>query len=158
MKQFGQQQENNTVLTFKLGESNFAVPVHCVARVEQAAALTKVPNMPDYIMGLLNHHGTIIPVIDIRSVFAIKIQPLHPGNQFIIINAKMQNLAFVTDRIIGLSYIVSQTDMNSLIKNSLKITSAITDTNRQVFLFLSPEKLLEPFDLEKIRRLVLQSQ
>ncbi|MGM9991634.1 MAG: chemotaxis protein CheW [Candidatus Bruticola sp.] len=158
MKQFSQQKNDSPILTFKLAGSNFAVPLPCVMRVEQAAALLQVPNMPNHIIGLLNHHGTLIPVVDIRSIFSMATQPLHPSNQLVIIKAQKDNLAFVADQIIGLSSILSQTDMCSLIKTPLKIASAVTDTNQRIFLFLSPEELLAPFNLDEVRQLVQQNQ
>ena len=153
MEQFKPKTKNETILTFKLGESNFALSVNNIVRVEQAAAVTKVPNLPPHVLGLLNHHGVLIPVIDIRPALAMEALPLRPNNQFIIINRNSQLLAIVTDKIIGLTSYVTDTDLNSLVKFPLKISSIVSTQKEQIFLLIEPERLLEPIDLSELHKL-----
>lgn len=153
MEQLNPKTEATTILTFKLGESNFALPISAVVRVEQAAAVTKIPNLPPHVLGLLNHHGTLIPVIDIRSALTRKSCSLHPDNQFIIINRKSQLLAIVTDKIIGLTSHTANTDLNLLVRFPLKISNVISTKQERMFLLLNPERLLDPIDLDKLHEL-----
>ncbi len=150
MDKFNRKAESATILTFKLGESNFAIPIDYVVRVEQAAAITKIPNLPQHILGLLNHHGTLIPVVDIRSALTFESSPLRPENQFIILNRKSQNLAIVTDKIIGLTSPTTNVETNSLFKFPLKISEVITVEGDQVLLLITPEHLLDSIDLSDL--------
>ena len=54
------------VLTFKLGEEVFAVEVAKVREILDVTTITKVPQTPDYMRGVINLRGGVVPVIDLR--------------------------------------------------------------------------------------------
>jgi len=56
----------NSYLTFKLGEEEFAVHVSNVLNILEMTGITKVPQTPDYLMGVINLRGSVLPVIDTR--------------------------------------------------------------------------------------------
>ena len=53
-------------LTFKLGEELFAVEVAKVREILDVTAITKVPRTPDFMRGVINLRGGVVPVIDLR--------------------------------------------------------------------------------------------
>ena len=67
--------ENNEMLqllTYKLGDEVFAVDVHHVREVLDMTPVTKVPNTPDYMLGVINLRGSVVPVIDMRLKFGMQ--------------------------------------------------------------------------------------
>lgn len=58
-------------LTFVLGREHYGVPVLKVREIIRLCNITPVPQMPDYIKGVLNLRGKIIPVADLRIKFAL---------------------------------------------------------------------------------------
>jgi purine-binding chemotaxis protein CheW len=58
-------------LTFVLGRECYGVPVLKVREIIRMCAITPVPQMPDYIKGVLNLRGKIIPVADLRLKFRL---------------------------------------------------------------------------------------
>jgi purine-binding chemotaxis protein CheW len=56
-------------LTFKLGNEVFATDVSKVREVLDFTAVTKVPRTPDYMSGVINLRGSVVPVIDLRLCF-----------------------------------------------------------------------------------------
>jgi purine-binding chemotaxis protein CheW len=54
-------------LTFKLGEELFALDIGKVREVLDFTSITKVPQTPDYMLGVINLRGSVIPVVDIRT-------------------------------------------------------------------------------------------
>ncbi len=63
--------ERETYLTFLIGEDYFAVNVKKVLEVLEKQKVTQVPKAPDYILGIINFRGQILPVIDTRKKFGI---------------------------------------------------------------------------------------
>jgi len=61
----------NTFLSFRVGKETFAVSVHKALEVLEKQYITKVPNVPSYIEGVINFRGKIIPVIDTRLKFKL---------------------------------------------------------------------------------------
>lgn len=56
-------------LTFHLGASHYAVPITVVREVVRMCAITSVPQMPDYVRGVINLRGTVLAVLDLRAKF-----------------------------------------------------------------------------------------
>jgi purine-binding chemotaxis protein CheW len=58
-------------LTFALGRESYAVDVRKVREIIRMTNITAVPQMPDFIQGVINLRGKIIPVIDLRVRFGL---------------------------------------------------------------------------------------
>ncbi len=56
-------------LTFSLGDEVFAMDISTVREIIQHAAMTVVPLMPDFVRGVINLRGAVVPVIDLQSRF-----------------------------------------------------------------------------------------
>ncbi len=89
-------------LVFSIDGQLFGVPAGSVHHVVRAAALTMVPNAPSGLMGVLNLHGRLIPVFDIRPELGKKARDLKASDRFIIIICKRGLVAFVADDVTGL--------------------------------------------------------
>jgi len=56
-------------LTFALGDEVFAMDIRTVREIIQHAAMTVVPLMPNFVRGVINLRGAVVPVIDLQSRF-----------------------------------------------------------------------------------------
>lgn len=56
-------------LTFMLGEETFAVNILAIKEIIEFGRLTEVPMMPQYLRGVINLRGRVVPVIDLQSRF-----------------------------------------------------------------------------------------
>ncbi len=61
----------NSYLSFKLGEEEFAAHVGKVLNILEMTKITEVPKAPDYMKGVINLRGTVLPVIDTRIKFGM---------------------------------------------------------------------------------------
>jgi purine-binding chemotaxis protein CheW len=61
----------NSFLSFKLGEEEFAAHVGKVLNILEMTKITEVPKAPDYMKGVINLRGTVLPVIDTRIKFGM---------------------------------------------------------------------------------------
>jgi len=59
-------------LTFTLGNENYGVGILKVREIIGIIDITEMPNMPDYIKGVINLRGKVSPVIDLRSKFSME--------------------------------------------------------------------------------------
>ena len=57
---------SNAYLTFALGEEKFAIPVDHVQEVVEFGQVTKVPNAPIYMLGIINLRGRVLPLLDTK--------------------------------------------------------------------------------------------
>ena len=61
----------NSFLTFKLGEEIYAASVKNVINIVELTKITKVPRCPEYMLGIINLRGMVLPVIDARKKFGL---------------------------------------------------------------------------------------
>ncbi len=59
-------QESNAYLTVALGHEKFAIAVEHVQEVVELGAVTKVPHAPEYMLGIINLRGRVLPLMDTR--------------------------------------------------------------------------------------------
>jgi purine-binding chemotaxis protein CheW len=63
--------ETTQYLTFKLGEEVFALDISKVREVLDFTSITKVPRTPEFMRGVINLRGSVVPVVDIRLKFGM---------------------------------------------------------------------------------------
>lgn len=66
-----QKNESESYLTFKLGEEEFGAHVSQVLNILEMTRITEVPRTPDYMKGVINLRGMVLPVIDTRIKFGM---------------------------------------------------------------------------------------
>lgn len=62
---------NNELLTFIIDKETYGVAVHQVHEVLEVTPVTKIPRMPDFMKGVINIRGQVVPVIDLRLKFEL---------------------------------------------------------------------------------------
>lgn len=63
--------DGSQFLTFNLGEELYGVDILRVQEIKGYTAVTKIPNTPSYIKGVLNLRGTIVPIVELRTKFGM---------------------------------------------------------------------------------------
>nr|CRH07644.1 putative purine-binding chemotaxis protein cheW [Candidatus Magnetococcus massalia] len=63
--------ETTQFLTFTLDDEIFAVNIARVREVLEYTSVTKVPRTPDFMSGVINLRGSVVPVVDLRSKFGM---------------------------------------------------------------------------------------
>jgi purine-binding chemotaxis protein CheW len=87
-------------VVFYLDEETFAVPSKCVAEVDRVFAVTPVPNVPDWFLGISNLRGDLISVVDLRTFWNRQTTPPQKAKTIILRSNKDGfEIAFVVDKI-----------------------------------------------------------
>jgi purine-binding chemotaxis protein CheW len=61
----------NSFLTFKIADELYAVNVSNILSILELTKITKIPRTPDYIRGVINLRGIVLPIIDLRIKFGL---------------------------------------------------------------------------------------
>ncbi len=72
-------------LTFKLDKEIYAIEIASVREVLDYIKITKVPQMPDFLCGVINLRGGVVPVLDLRIKFGLTQPEVTPDTCIIII-------------------------------------------------------------------------
>jgi purine-binding chemotaxis protein CheW len=70
-QQIGRTTDDNQFLTFNLGDELYGVDILRVQEIKGYTAVTKIPNTPPHIKGVLNLRGTIVPIVELRTKFGM---------------------------------------------------------------------------------------
>ncbi|HEY3346999.1 MAG TPA: chemotaxis protein CheW [Nitrospirota bacterium] len=76
-------------LTFYLGEEEFALDIAKVREVLDYTNITKVPKMPDFLRGVINLRGNVVPVIDLRMKLGMPATSKTISTCIVIVEVKM---------------------------------------------------------------------
>ena len=63
--------QKDKFLTFKIADEEFAIPIAHVIEIVGIQKITEVPDMPDFVKGVINLRGKVIPVMDVRLRFKL---------------------------------------------------------------------------------------
>ena len=95
----GSRQTSGTILTFGLDEQTYGLPITAVSQIIELVAITRIPQVPPGVQGVINVHGKIVPVIDLRQRFNLLPAPYHLHTPLILTHVENHTLALVVDEV-----------------------------------------------------------
>ncbi len=81
----------NSYLSFNLGDEEFAVNVSKVLNILEMLKITEVPKSPEYMKGVINLRGTVLPVIDTRIKFGMTPTEYTNNTCIVVMEIEMDN-------------------------------------------------------------------
>jgi purine-binding chemotaxis protein CheW len=97
------------LVTFEIGEEEFGIDILKVQEIIRTMAITKVPNSPPHVEGVINLRGKVIPVIDLRSRFLMESRTHDNQTRIIVIDLHGTIVGFVVDGVSEVLRIQSST-------------------------------------------------
>lgn len=84
---------------FKIGDEEYAVDILMVQEIIRMMQVTKVPNAPDFVDGVINLRGRIIPVIDLRTKLGLKRKDVDKDKRIIVVEVSGKTVGFIVDAV-----------------------------------------------------------
>lgn len=81
-----------TYLTFKIGSETFAANVKNIHSIIEYTKLTKVPEMPSFIIGIINLQGEVLPIIDSRIKLGIPATEATTSTSIVVIDLNIDGI------------------------------------------------------------------
>jgi purine-binding chemotaxis protein CheW len=102
------EEDRTQILVFSLEERLCALPLSAVERVIRAVEITPLPKAPEIVQGVINVHGRIIPVVDVRTRFRLPARALDCDDRLIIAVTPGRAVALAADRVVGIRVIATE--------------------------------------------------
>jgi purine-binding chemotaxis protein CheW len=140
-------------LTFALGKEDYGIEIKFVTEIIGIQSITEVPELPDYVKGIINLRGKIIPVIDVRLRFKKPVTEYNDRTCIIVIDIKEASVGLIVDTVADVMAISDQnivpppdvkTGFNS------RYIKGIGKVENEVKLLLDCEKLLTDNEIDSI--------
>ncbi|MDT0618273.1 chemotaxis protein CheW [Salinisphaera sp. P385] len=96
----------NEFLTFTLGDEEYGVDILKVQEIRGYETVTRIPESPNFVKGVINLRGTIVPVVDMRVKFELETVAYDEFTVMIILNLADRTVGMIVD---GVSDVIDLT-------------------------------------------------
>lgn len=145
--------QKDRYLTFSLGNECYGIEIRYVTEIIGIQKITEVPELPDYMKGIINLRGKIIPIIDVRIRFKKDILDYNDRTCIIVICIRDLLIGLIVDCVSEVITIPEQDTLEPPVMNrviSNHYISRIGKVNNDVKLILDCEKLLSDDEFDYI--------
>lgn len=87
------------LVTFRLANEEYGLPITKVREINRLVQVTKLPQTPSFMEGIINLRGRIIPVIDLRKRFEMTIAAHNDDTRIIIVEISKQIVGVIVDAV-----------------------------------------------------------
>lgn len=91
------------LVVWALDAQRYALPLAAVDRVLRAVAVTPLPDAPDIISGIVNVHGEVIPVADLRKRLRLRPRDVALTDLLVLATSATRKVAFFADAVSGMA-------------------------------------------------------
>lgn len=130
---------------FVVGDEEFSVPILSIQEIIKPIEWTRVPRTPDYILGVFNLRGTVIPLIDLRLKFGLQSEKMTESSRFIVMKNSSETAGFVIDRLTE-AIRLKKSEIGPAPETGMEEKSMIEGVGKQndkILTILKVDKLLE---------------
>ena len=145
------------LVIFNLTDEEYAIPIIQVHEIIKPTDITRIPGMPDFIEGVINLRGKIIPIIDIRKRFRLEQKKADEDTRIIVVDVGEQTVGLIVDSVIEvlrLSVDAIDPVPTTIARISSEYLRGIGKLKERLLIILDVEKMLtelEKISLEKTR-------
>src|SRR5277367_1830899 len=90
------------VVSFAIGDDHYGVDIMAVREIKEWTEITHLPRQPDYVRGVLNLRGVIVPIIDLRCRFGQGLTAATPLHIVIIVQIASKHVGLLADRVLDI--------------------------------------------------------
>lgn len=90
-------ENNNQFVIFKLDNEYYGIPINYVETIEKVLEITRVPNTPNYVNGVINLRGVVVPVVDLRQRFNLSSRAVTNDSRIIILSIEEVVVGLLVD-------------------------------------------------------------
>lgn len=87
------------LVTFNVGEEEFGVGILAVREINRMMEITRVPHAPDFVEGVVNLRGQVIPVVDLRKRFNLEAAEHDKSSRIVVVELNEKVVGFLVDSV-----------------------------------------------------------
>jgi len=135
------------LVCFRLGDEIFGIDIYKVQEINRMVAITKIPQSPHFVEGVINLRGKIIPVIDLKKRFGMEAGAQRTKeNRIIVIQTGGVTVGFIVDEVTE----VLRIPATKIEETPEMVTAGVEQKYIEGVALLDSEHLLIVLDMDKI--------
>lgn len=148
--------QKDKYLIFSIGRESYGIDIKYVIEIIGIEPITEVPELPNYVKGVINLRGKIIPVMDVRLKFKKEEKEYDDRTCIIVVEIGSVSIGLIIDRVIEVvnineSNIAPPPKINKGRDNANKYIKGIGKIGNEVRLLIDCNKLLEEEEIEELK-------
>jgi purine-binding chemotaxis protein CheW len=92
----------NQLISFAIGDDQYGVDIMAVREIKGWTAITPLPGQPEYVRGVLNLRGVIVPIVDLRCRFDQGLTEATPLHIVIVVQIDGKTIGLLGDRVLDI--------------------------------------------------------
>ncbi|MCJ7839661.1 chemotaxis protein CheW [Lederbergia sp. NSJ-179] len=141
------------VVVFTLNQKEYCISAEYVTAIEKMHPITRVPNMPPFIKGVINLRGIIIPIIDLKKRFNMGDSEYLNSTRIIIVTWDEMTVGMIVDEandVLDIPAGMIEPCPNVAGSVAEEYISGVANMDHRLFILLDLEKTMKPPELRKI--------
>ena len=95
----GQTDELLQLVSFNIGSEEFGVDILKVQEINRMVEITRVPQAPHYVEGVINLRGKVIPIVDLRKRFNLEVKEYDKNTRIVVVDISGNIMGMVVDSV-----------------------------------------------------------
>ncbi|MBN2158587.1 MAG: purine-binding chemotaxis protein CheW [Spirochaetes bacterium] len=152
-KQEGVVKDQKQFVTFVISNENYGVPVLKVQEIIGMTEIVHVPNCPDFMKGVINLRGSVVPVIDMRKRFNMEERQYDMFTVIIIVEVRDMLVGMIVDSVsdvVDMPAADIQKTPNFTVKIDTDFINGIGQIGEKLVIILDIEKILSVEEIESL--------
>lgn len=87
------------LVSFRLDQEEYGIEITKVQEIILMGEITRVPQTPDYVKGLINLRSTVIPIVDLRLRFGLNQEPQTDETRIMVVNVAGKTIGIIVDAV-----------------------------------------------------------
>ena len=146
--QTAKEEENTSFITFTLDSELYAVPIQTIEEIIGLQEMSLLPNVPNFIKGVINLRGEIVPIMDLRLKFGLEAKEYTPFTVFLIVRVDERLMGMVVDNVADV-LVIEPTKVQKKPAFSAKISTdfingVYKDTQEDLVILVDVPSLVKP--------------
>ncbi|MCH7799929.1 MAG: chemotaxis protein CheW [Chloroflexi bacterium] len=92
-------QTEKQLVVFDLASEGYGVDIGAVREIIRMQEITRVPKTPEFVEGVINLRGKVIPVIDLRKRFGLHVAEQNKDNRIVVVDIGKQDIGVIVDAV-----------------------------------------------------------
>jgi purine-binding chemotaxis protein CheW len=146
--------ESEKYVVFQAGKQQYGIPVSNVISIEKMQDITEVPEVPDYMLGIIDVRGMVLPVLDTVQIIFGQQFKASDSNKIILVNLDASTVGLIVEEAKEILDVLlgDIKEVSSLMTQNVSYVAGVIKTDNGFVTLLNPVALLNNLeDISNIR-------
>ena len=133
------------LVSFNCGSEEFGIDILKVQEINKSLKITKVPNAPSFIEGVINLRGKVIPVVCLRRKLGLEDKEADKDTRIIVVEISERTIGFIVDsvnEVLRIPKVITETPPDLVLGIDSKYITSIAKLEDRLLILLDIDKVL----------------